>query len=311
MKNHLFAFITAISLLGIIQGCRTDDTILEKPNPTLDELQEQLKAKQPEPQAFSISNNSWQSIEGQLGTRIAIPANAFVDQQGNPVTGNVEVQLTEIFGAGDMIFANMMTESNGQILASGGEFILSVEQNGQRLELAAGTTLDMYVPTNNPNPQMGIFSGVGSGTNFTWQQDPSIAVNITIDSITQTSYYTFGLDTLYNFINCDYFFSDPRPLTDVEIKLPVDYNTQNTFVYVHIPSINSIVRASTYYNGSYWISGGYQLPVGLNVVFIGIYYDGTNYGYAMQNATIVNNHAETLAFQPTTLANLHSILQNL
>lgn len=265
----------------------------------------------PKPQSYSFSTSKSNSFIGPKGTRVSIPQNAFVDANGNAVNGQFDFFMTEIFTVEDMIFSDKMTVSNGQLLSSGGELYVNAQQNGQRLELAPGKSISIEVPTNNPTPQMAFFGGVGSGSNFNWVPDTSTTVNITTDTASQQTYYNFYCDTLWTFMNCDYYFSDPRPKTDVEIQVPTGYDNTNTQVYIYVPVDNIMVRVYTYSNGSFYIQNGYQLPVGLNVYFIGMRPKSNALEYALQQATIVNNHVEVLSFSTITLAQLKVLLASL
>lgn len=302
----------AISLVFLV-GCETDDPIQNPPQvaPSLQKIEAFFDENKPELQDFTLLGSSYQEVRGESGTVIAIPPNAFVDQSGIPVTGNFTFELKEVYTPGDMIFEEKWTTSGGNILTSGGELYINANLNGEQLILADDKELSIMVPTDNPDPQMELFVGVGEGDNFDWVQD-STDVSECVDSNSLgNSSYCFEIDSLINWINCDYFRNDPRPLTDVEIVVPSGYDTQNTLVVIYIPSLNSVVPVYTYQNGSFYVNGGYQLPVGLAVTFVSVHYDGNDFYYALQNNTIVNNHVETLNFQMVTQAQLTTIIQSL
>ena len=262
----------------------------------------------PRPERFTFSAGTSNFLEGQQGTCIYIPENAFVDQNGNPVKGQFDFELLEVFTVSDMIFAGKMTVSGGQLLSSGGEFYVNAEQNGQQLKLAPGKSVNIEVPTNNPTPQMAFFRGDESSGTFDWVADTSTTVTTVVDTSSQQQYYSFACPTLWNWMNCDYYFSDPRPKTNVEIQVPAGYDQTNTSVFVYVPVDNIMVQVYHYSNGSYYINGSYQLPVGLQVYFIGIKPGVTSVEYALQQNTIVNNHVEVLSFSTITLAQLQALL---
>jgi hypothetical protein len=207
-----------------------------------------------------------------------------------------------------------MTVSGGQYLGSGGELFVEATQNGQRVELAPGKNLVIEVPTTNGLPQMAFFGGEQTANGFDWTPDPTVPLNVVVDTISQSEFYSIITDTLWSWINCDYFANYTGQRTSVEIQVPSGKDPSNTAVFGYVPSINSVFRAGggTFQNGSFWLKNGYDLPVGLNVYFIGIYYDANkNIEYSLQNATIVNNHVEVLNFSPITKAQLQTLLQSL
>ena len=54
------------------------------------------------------------------GTTVSIPPGSFVDENGNPVDGDIDISISNIGGNTDMTLTNTATISNGQMLLSGG-----------------------------------------------------------------------------------------------------------------------------------------------------------------------------------------------
>lgn len=331
MKSYqptsLYAVILAFTALLLV-ACQKEEKVYDytyecvlceeeeeqEQNATTNEAAKFLANHIPQNQLFTGDASEWLTYEGSQGTKITISPNSFADKDGKPVSGEITLVLNEIFTPSQMILANKMTTSNGQLLSSGGELYLNVQQNGEDLELINGKSISIKVPADKPDPDMALFTG-GQDANgdFTW-----VTNNTTVQScndsssITFPSGYCFDLKSLFNWINCDYFYSDPRPLTEVEIVTPQGYDTSNTMVFAYIPSINSITDVRLFENQSYWIKGGYRLPVGLDVSFIAVYADGQGtYGYAYQQNTIVNNHQEILQFTTMSEQDLLQFLASL
>ena len=91
---------------------------------------------------FTIDPTIAQTIQLANGGSIEFPANAFVDSNGNPVTGNVDVNWQEFHSLGDIIVSGipMKYDSAGVAndLTSGGMFTISASQKNKDLELAPG-----------------------------------------------------------------------------------------------------------------------------------------------------------------------------
>ena len=104
------------------------------------ELVSQLKGYAPVEQNQTKNSDEVITFTTEKGNEIIFPARAFVDGSGNPVTGNVDVSVTEITKVSEMILSGMMTNSDQGPLSSQGEFNVEVSQNGQPLELAEGST---------------------------------------------------------------------------------------------------------------------------------------------------------------------------
>jgi hypothetical protein len=279
-------------------------------------------------QNFSFDVSQAQEIKGAGGTVLTIPANAFIHPSGQAISGNVTVSLREMYSPGALIFNNAATISNGQILSSGGSFELQVQQNGADLRLANGAQIGVQVPTDSVDPNMQLFTSNGRDTTnqVAWQAQNITVVDTVIDT-TGTgggggqggsgqnlvdSLYTFQLSSLFRFINCDYFWNDPRPLTEVTIRVDSAMTYQNTRVLVYLPSVNALVPVYNFQSPDFLINGGYRLPVGINAVFIAINVDNLGiYQYAIQQNTVAQNHLEIMNFQTITQAQLTQLLNSL
>lgn len=109
------------------------------------------------PQQFAINTATPQAIKGRKGIEIAIPANAFVDAQGKPVTGNVTVTLTEFTDVASAFMHGVTSMSTNGLLESGGMYRLEASANGQPLQLQAGKTMDVKIPAQQPVNDMSVY----------------------------------------------------------------------------------------------------------------------------------------------------------
>lgn len=93
------------------------------------------------------------TLSGADGLRVALPAHAFVDEDGNPVSGEIDAYLTPLdistdagLGAFPGGYAAIgPAEASGSLVTLGvADF--TFEQGGQRLQLAPGVTASIDVP---------------------------------------------------------------------------------------------------------------------------------------------------------------------
>lgn len=134
----------------------------------LDSVYQDLR---PEIQEFSISNNQPNQIKATKGTEIFVPENSFVDANGNPIKGKVEVKIIEAFAMEDFITAGLATQSNGQLLISNGMINIDATAGGKRVALAAGKELTVAMPTMERNME-GFQMFTGDGQN--WEVESSM-----------------------------------------------------------------------------------------------------------------------------------------
>ncbi|MFT6322167.1 MAG: hypothetical protein ACJAT4_003102 [Granulosicoccus sp.] len=103
--------------------------------------------------------------------RFLFPKNSFVDSNGNPIKGKVEVKLIEAFSMEDFITSGLATQSNGQLLISNGMINIDVTVGGETVALAEGKELTVSMPTMGKNMK-GFQMFTGDGQN--WEVDSSM-----------------------------------------------------------------------------------------------------------------------------------------
>lgn len=103
------------------------------------------------PQSFAADQPA--TLEGADGARVELPANAFVDAFGNPVSGQVDAFITplDISGSDGLAafpggFAARGPGGEPGSLVTLGVADFSFEQNGQRLQLAPGVIATIEIP---------------------------------------------------------------------------------------------------------------------------------------------------------------------
>ena len=162
-------FLSAITITVLATACKKDDPI--ETNSTSNsnssnfenntELVNELKSYAPLAQIQTKNSDEVITFTTEKGNELIFPARAFVDGSGNPVTGNVDVSVTEITNVSEMILSGMMTNSNQGPLSSQGEFNVEVSQNGQPLELSEGSTFTIENKNAEVDKEM---------KGWTWQQ---------------------------------------------------------------------------------------------------------------------------------------------
>ncbi|MCB0792642.1 MAG: hypothetical protein H6595_12970 [Flavobacteriales bacterium] len=293
--------ITGLALLALAACRKTENDQGVAPTPTLHALTSVFADNVANAtQSFSVSAATGGVVQGADGTRILFGPGAFRDAQGNAVTGTVDVGLVEVLTIADMLWLNKQTVGmqNGQraFLKSGGELRLTAEQGGASLRLAPGATSVSVPYTAAPDPNMQLFLAQPDA-NGTLVWNPFGNGPVPLDTIG----YLFPNDTL-DWINVDQFANWTGTRTDVEITMPADYLFQNTKLWVVFPSTNSVADVYTFDNGSFTLTGNYQLPVGLDVHFVALHDAGNDtFTSAFASLTVTSGLALTLTFAPTTL----------
>lgn len=299
---------SALTLLGILAlvSCETKikkDEITPNSSDYKNAVERFFGENAVDSQQFVVNTNTSTTIVGDEGTIITIPAYAFEDANGNPITGNVTVNIKEIFDKSDMIFSGVTTQSNGQILISGGELFISAYSNGQAVFLNDSSTINVQVDIDGSvDPNMDLFVGnTDTSGNVNWNPVDTSNFSARPDSSNQMNwYYTFNSNTL-GWLNCDYFYSLPN--TTLSVVLPsIDdlggKNVKKTGCFVIYKNINSVTRLYDQFNcqatncpvASFSGNSGLNEPV---IIFTVADIGGKLY-YNKQETTISSNLTITL-----------------
>ena len=119
-------------------------------------------------QSFQLDAQKAFSIKGQKGTVLIGKANSFVDEMGQVVKGNIDLQLTEAYTMVDFIHGNLTTLHNGKPLESGGMLCITAKQNGKTLQLKSDATIEVSAPNFKKQKNMSLFEGLVEGNTINW-----------------------------------------------------------------------------------------------------------------------------------------------
>ena len=110
-------------------------------------------------QTFIIDATTDTVIETKGGIVMAIPANGFLDENGKPVTGKVDLAVKEALDPATMINGGLSTKSGNELLESGGMFFIDARKNGKSLKINPANGIYTEIPAKEIKPGMQMFSG--------------------------------------------------------------------------------------------------------------------------------------------------------
>lgn len=111
-------------------------------------------------QIYSIDTKKDTVITGKEGMVVAIPANSFVDENGNAVKGKIDFELKEALNTETILKGGLSTTSNGELLETGGMFYINARQDGKSLKIAEGKNIYADVPSDPTKTGIILFDGV-------------------------------------------------------------------------------------------------------------------------------------------------------
>jgi len=313
MKNLKTLGIALIAGTLIFASCKKDEQIIDPiitPSKNTGALQKFFaKNTVDATQSFVIDATTNQLITGSKGTKINFYANSFETLNGQNVTGNIKISLIEIFDKADMMLMNKPTVAvNFQPLISGGEFNITASQNGKQLRLKKWHSYNVIVPApGGTTNDMSLFTGDETKPDtLLWKAVDSGNIR----SVGGNSYSCF-FDSL-KWTNCDYFGSDPRPQTDVELTLPSGFKPNQCRMFLSFDNLKTVSSFYTYKNSTYFSAPNYKLPIGLELHVVAISIINGKPQVSILPTTIVSNHKQTMSnFTQVTKSQLKSLLNAL
>jgi len=113
-----------------------------------------------------------------------------------------------------------------------------------------------------------------------------------------------------NWINCDRFMRTNGNSTKMNVRLPQQYDTTNTAIFIVFAGQNTVTKFDNYkqldrttniLNISNFDTKWYSIPVGSDVTIVALSEVNGQYYSSMQRTVVVKDHLADLVMQPTTL----------
>lgn len=276
-----------------------------------------LDARDAYTQVYDVDTAGWTTVIGEEGTELFFFPDSFMKADGTLADGDVQLELIEIFDKGAMLVTDM--PSTGQLpsgelaqLISGGEHYVGATQEGEELRLNG--TFQMTTPASNtggPDMEMNMFRaevdvGVPAGRDdqAVWVEEEADREAFGIagegggadgSGSAETMYW--AISDQFGWSNIDRWYSDPRPKTTINIDVPDGWDDTNSAVYLSYDGeATALARMDTYDDTTGMFSEHYGLiPIGLQVHLIFVTESEGDWSYAIQGATIVEDHVTTFA----------------
>jgi OmpA family len=141
-------------------------------------------------QFFKINANESILLTAKGGTKIFIPSGSLILPDGSIPKGEINVEINEAFTKKDWIANNLGTTTHeGEILETGGMFLIKAKAGKQDLKVKKGASLNVSMPALGGviEPEMQLFTGTNKpGQTVTWQ------ANIPVQEGNRNALITFG-----------------------------------------------------------------------------------------------------------------------
>jgi hypothetical protein len=305
LKNLIVASIILALSAGI--GCKKDSTTAPATNTSAgsadnySSVQDFFAKNAVQMQTFTISGTTGGSFTTPQGTKVNVPANAFLDKSNNPVTGNVTIEFKDIYQRSDMLLSDVPTMlAGGKPLKSGGEFFIRAKSGGLAVHLAAAKGISVNQPLSGwpADNNMAAFKKDTLG-NWVPPFDSSFAGYDSALSSYVFNLYQFNSPvdsgSWCNSDNSAYFSAFTQ--TTLTLKGNDSASTYGTNVFLVFHGLNSMVHV---YNGGYSSFPYAYAPLGLQCTLVAIGVKNKALYSAFVPITIGSNQVVNFTLAPTT-----------
>lgn len=222
-------FFCLVSLVIFSVSCKKDSMESSTSQADTTVVPDRLKQFAPETQTFTFDPSQAQTFVAKKGTIIKIPAYAFVDENGDTVTTNINITFKEMYQLRDQLTGGLPAVSYDSLLNSDGSFFFSARaQNGKWIRLATSKGITFDVFSDDVDTIMRPFIGneweqTIMGSNPTWKPGWNIQ-ELIVDSTWNTKDSVWDMDSSYY---SSYFLNNnasDRYILDV-------FNINRTYLY--------------------------------------------------------------------------------
>jgi hypothetical protein len=249
-------------------------------------------------QTFTINSGTGGNFTTPQGTKVTVPANAFISNEGNLVTGNVKIEFKDIYKKSDMLLTDISTAYiDGKPIKSGGMFFIKAINNNNPVNIAPNKKiiieqpLQEVAPDSNMKPMI-LVKKERSGWSTNTTDQLQISATSYIFSLYQFSSPNSS-GTWGNSDNPNFFGGSITTLTLLPLDAPAEYTPDMFLVF---KNINCMVHV--YNNGTNFTYNYAPLGFECTAVAIGVK-NGILYS-SFKPITITENLTVEFSLMPTT-----------
>jgi len=120
-------------------------------------------------ESLAVDPTKKQRLKCKEGTKISIPANTFVFEDGTLVKDPVELHVQEFYKTSDFLMANLSTSCNGEMIESGGMLKITARCSNREVFIQDGKAIDIKLPIGDEKkPGMEYFAGEETAQGVNW-----------------------------------------------------------------------------------------------------------------------------------------------
>jgi hypothetical protein len=308
--------LTSALLIAVLafSSCKKDKT------PTFEKVtntKEFVQTFSPKVQTQKINSSVDSRVLLKGGTILSFEANSFTIN-GEPITGEVTVEVYEMLNRSSVIFSGTNTNHiSGRPLISQGFIFVDVKSNGQSVDRNLSKRFNISIPAEDNTFTM-IWAGIIENDQLAWidVEGPNGDRNGIKPDVSNNFVFDFGN---LGWVNCDVFFNDSAPKTTVSVSItnnPGEFATYwgytgDTFVYFCAKGDNVVAQLYNTDGPNTVKSYDNSMPIGSEGKIISFSIKEGKFYYAEKEVTITANLSESLTLTETTQIAIQNAINSL
>lgn len=272
-------------------------------------------------ETFQWEVNDAHTFFTRNGSRLAVPANAFMTLDGSEaLEGQIELKIREVIHKGEMIKFQLPAQTSGRLLESLSALHIEASLNGQPLALRTGISIDWDIPAEEFTGDLNLYYGLEeNGAVATWagatevyiDQPPVRAIKILTQEGESLNAYKAQPQQL-GWWNCSRFtMSEVSPEEmNLKVDLPLHFDDQNSAVYLVFENRRTVVPLDW---NDIELDGQFSsplVPVGEDIIVVAIAKGTLDRSFLGFQSLTTNRASQTLTL-PLFQRSLHTIQQYL
>jgi len=298
MKKQLIIF--AVCCIASSACVREVDIFLpDNPVVTNAEFNDLFQTLKPATETFQVATDQDTTLLSLQNIQLFVPQHAFSTLSGTPVSGMVEVHLSNAFRKGALVANRMSTSTQVAVFEHIGAIYIEATQNNQPLKMAPSAKLRFDIPRAPSDTDIRLFKGVNDQEGKTLWLDTNeqnlIAASEMFNTQTQLWETSWQWESAsMGWVACGQYLEAEYP-HEFCVTLPDDFDGSNTAVFAVFEDVNSVVELE--WKAS---SGGFcsnLIPEGRVVTLLSISAKEQNHylGYA---EAVLEGSSLTIPIQP-------------
>ncbi|NLO70328.1 MAG: hypothetical protein GX102_05175 [Porphyromonadaceae bacterium] len=316
--NYFKNLVVLMVIVAILAACNKNENQPEKIKPptkaAFNELRNKALTNLTQTKTFKAEEGI--TFTSDKGAVLNIPANCLMDEENNPVTGEVAMSFIEIYDKGNMVVTNKPVmgldpdTNDPRPLITGGQYNIEIKQGNKKLYPSCYYNIKIKGShTGGVDHEMVLWNGIidDETGNLVYEEenDQRAGIEKGEDMVNYSV-----LNNRFDWTNIDKFWNYDGPKTRIKVNVPNGYDGDNSAVYaVFDDQKNALAQLDVYHSEDKYFTEHYGfVPVGKKLHLVFVSESNGSAVYAIKSVTIETNQAITIVDTELMVGTLNQVV---